>query len=97
MQELEEKVKVFKFYSSSQRLKNLYLLISLIESFYFAFFPVNEVFHCVHFECPAQQPTLTPLGIFGAMAATSLHERNDEVDSVRNALSLCISVSSSTD
>ncbi|VDK71576.1 unnamed protein product [Litomosoides sigmodontis] len=58
---------------------------------------VNEVFHCVHFECPAQQPSLTPLGIFGAMVATSLHDRNDEVDSVRNALSLCISVSSSTD
>ncbi|CAG9539867.1 unnamed protein product [Cercopithifilaria johnstoni] len=58
---------------------------------------VNEVFHCVHFECPAQQSALTPLETFDAMVTISAHERNEEVDSVRNALSACISVSSSTD
>ncbi|EJW86771.1 hypothetical protein WUBG_02318 [Wuchereria bancrofti] len=58
---------------------------------------VNEVFHCVHFECPAQRSTLSPLGTFGSMVSASTFERNEEVDSIRNPLSACISVTSSTD
>ncbi|KAM3717719.1 BTB/POZ domain-containing protein [Dirofilaria immitis] len=58
---------------------------------------VNEVFHCVHFECPAQRSALTPLGTFGGLSTASVHEGNEEVNSLRNASSACISVASSTD
>uniref|UniRef100_A0A915PWL1 BTB/POZ domain-containing protein 9 n=1 Tax=Setaria digitata TaxID=48799 RepID=A0A915PWL1_9BILA len=57
---------------------------------------VNEVFHCVHFECPAQRSVLTPLETFDSNTLLSEHERTEEVDSFQNTSSADVSKASST-
>ncbi|VDN06429.1 unnamed protein product [Thelazia callipaeda] len=56
---------------------------------------VNEVFHCVHFECPIQRMALMPPGSFGAITSrlsdgTARSDNNDTVQPVASVDSAVI-------
>lgn len=63
----------------------------------FLYFLVNEVFHCVHFECPAQRSALTALEPYSSVTTALTHGRNEDVESAGNPIFPCISLASSTD